>query len=227
MPDGISPCSCERSIHEQRRVVLTGGPGAGKTAVLEIVKRHLCRHVSVLPEAAGIVFSGGFWRRPSMSAQRAAQRAIFHIQREMERLVEEEGDTAIAFCDRGTLDGLAYWPDPAELFYSELEIDRKVEMSRYSTVIHLRTPSAEQGYNRGNPVRIESPREAAAIDRRIERAWNGHPRRFFVESSEDFLVKVRRTLELLRGELPECCAQCTSPPLDWRKPVQLRLRSKV
>jgi len=37
-------------------VVLTGGPGAGKTAFLEIARRNFCEHIAVLPEAASIVF---------------------------------------------------------------------------------------------------------------------------------------------------------------------------
>jgi len=36
------------------RIVVTGGPGAGKTAVLEIARRELA-HVEILPEAATIV----------------------------------------------------------------------------------------------------------------------------------------------------------------------------
>ena len=70
--------------------MLTGGPGAGKTAVLELALRSLCKHVAVLPEAAAIVFGGGFPRRTSVPARKAAQRAIFHVQRESERLVLED-----------------------------------------------------------------------------------------------------------------------------------------
>lgn len=47
-------CEC-RDPHAHTRVVLTGGPGAGKTAVLELVRQHFCEHVHVLPESAGIV----------------------------------------------------------------------------------------------------------------------------------------------------------------------------
>ena len=32
----------------------------------------------------------------------------------------------------------------------------------------------------------------------------GHPRRFFVEPTEDFLHKAAKTLALLRGEVPDC-----------------------
>jgi len=49
--------SCDRAVpHLRRRIVLTGGPGAGKTAVLELVQRSLCAHVRVL-EAAGDIGS--------------------------------------------------------------------------------------------------------------------------------------------------------------------------
>ncbi|MBL0889768.1 MAG: hypothetical protein IBJ19_04065 [Gemmatimonadaceae bacterium] len=37
-------------------MVLTGGPGAGKSAVLELARLFFCDHVRRLPEAAGIVF---------------------------------------------------------------------------------------------------------------------------------------------------------------------------
>ncbi len=70
-------CEC-REPHAHTRIVLTGGPGAGKTAVLELVRQHFCEHVHVLHEAAGIVFGGGFPRAADGNALRAAQRAIFY-----------------------------------------------------------------------------------------------------------------------------------------------------
>jgi predicted ATPase len=35
--------ACERAaVHVRRRVVLTGGPGAGKTALLEMIRQSFC-----------------------------------------------------------------------------------------------------------------------------------------------------------------------------------------
>ena len=76
-------CECS-AVHDRRRVVLTGGPGAGKTAVLELIRQSFCSHVKVLPEAASVVFGGGFPREDDEACRRAAQRAIFRIQRELE-----------------------------------------------------------------------------------------------------------------------------------------------
>lgn len=71
------PCECA-TAHDRRRVVLTGGPGAGKTAVLELIRQSFCEHVKVLPEAASVVFGGGFPREDDPECKRAAQRAIFY-----------------------------------------------------------------------------------------------------------------------------------------------------
>lgn len=71
----MAACEC-RNVHDRRRVVLTGGPGAGKTAVLEMIRQSFCSHVKVLPEAASVVFGGGFPREDDPDCRRAAQRAI-------------------------------------------------------------------------------------------------------------------------------------------------------
>ncbi len=198
-------CGCCEATHACRFVVLTGGPGAGKTAVLEMIRRTLCSHVVVLPEAASIIFSGGFQRKDSLAAKKGIQRAIYHVQREQERICEEEKTAAVVLCDRGTLDSLAYWPNSEESFFAELGTSTKKELVRYSSVIHLRTPSSELGYNHNNPVRIEEPSEAAEIDRKIAQVWEAHPKRQFVESTENFLEKASKAIALIAEELPDCC----------------------
>jgi len=204
-------CEC-RDIHKPRRVVLTGGPGAGKTALLEMIRQSFCPHVKVLPEAAGIVFGGGFPREADPACRRAAQRAIFHVQRELEATGESH-NAAIVLCDRGTIDGLAYWPGEARDFWSSVGATLEDELRRYDAVIHLRTPTREGGYNYQNPLRTESAVDAAGIDARILEAWQSHPRRFIVESSAVFLDKAATALEIVRGELPECCRRHAVPEI--------------
>lgn len=207
--DSRGRCECQER-HLRRRIVLTGGPGAGKTAVLEAIKTSLCSHVTVLAESAGIVFGGGFPRVDSMGARRAAQRAIFHVQRELETVADEE-DFAIVLCDRGLVDSMAYWPGPGEL-WSAIGMRREEALARYDAVIHLRVPDALHGYGRGNPLRVETAEEAAAIDRRILDAWSGHPHRHIVAATSDFLAKVSRVLTLVRQDLPRCCRNNLEPP---------------
>ena len=89
--------------HKAGLVVVTGGPGAGKTAIVEMAKKDFCQHVAILPEAASIIFGGGFWRLNTLNAKMAAQRAIFHVQREMEGLITSENRWALGLCDRGEI----------------------------------------------------------------------------------------------------------------------------
>lgn len=192
----LSPNSC-------RFIVLTGGPGAGKTAVMEAARMMFTEHVVILPEAASIVYSGGFPRFPNPTSVRAAQRAIFRVQEELERYAIEEGRTFVALCDRGIPDGAAYWPDGEEDFYRSLGAGKEEVFRRYATVIHLKTPSLSLGYNnRSNPMRIETPEEAAAIDGRIEKVWEGHPNRFIVPAKETFQEKLEHVKELIQAAFP-------------------------
>lgn len=207
----MPPCHCQHP-HERRSIVLTGGPGAGKTATLELIRKCFCSHVHLLPESAGIVFGGGFPRGSEPHLQRAAQRAIFYVQRELEEAAAGDAP-AILLCDRGTVDGAAYWPGPGEL-WSALGTTRAEQLARYFAVIHLRTPPAAGGYNQQNPLRIESALEAATIDDRILAAWEGHPNRHVVEASSDFLTKAQAAIAIVRQLLPACCHAAAAPLVD-------------
>jgi predicted ATPase len=198
-------CGCPNHHAECQLVAITGGPGAGKTAVLEVVRRHFCQHVTVLPEAASILFSGGVPRVPDLAGRRAAQRAIFHVQVELERMVRDAHRTAVVLCDRGTIDGLAYWDGDPDDLWRDVGVTRAAELARYAAVIHLRSPRDGHGYNHQNPMRTEDSDQAEAIDTRILAAWDGHPHRVVIQRSEDFVSKLARTLEAVRGMVPTCC----------------------
>jgi predicted ATPase len=205
--------------------VLTGGPGAGKTAVLELLRRTLCSHVAIAPESASILFRGGFPREDGEMARCAAQRAIVHVQLELETLVGSRPGVRVVLCDRGTLDSLAYWPRSRREFFEELETNEAEQLARYDVVIHVAPPDAHNGYHRDG-TRIETALEAAAIDERIVASWRDHPRRFSVPSLPDFLDKAARVIALIEAELPaECRTRACGAGLrrlgrhgvNWRK----------
>jgi predicted ATPase len=183
--------------------VLTGGPGAGKTAVLELAHQFFCKHLVMVPEAASLLFRGGFPRGPNAAQQTATQRAIFHVQRELEAATEATDHAAALLCDRGTVDGAAYWPGPNTL-WDEVGVRREDELLRYHSVLHLRVPLARD-YNHENAMRTETAEQAAQIDTRIAEAWHGHRRVFMIDSSTSFLDKAHRAIELIEAELPPCC----------------------
>lgn len=200
---GSYVCGCEAARHETRYLVVTGGPGAGKTAMLELAKRRFCPHVRVLPEAATMLFGAGFPRNPELEVRRAAQTAIFHVEAALERAIAAE-NVAVALCDRGTLDGLAYWPGDPESFFRELGTTLEREYARYTTVLHLRTPTKAH-YNRANPLRLEDVERARALDDRILDVWSRHADVHVINSADDFVEKARRALALIEAHLPACC----------------------
>lgn len=198
-------CTQSKATHGTRLIVITGGPGAGKTAVLEMAKKVLCDHVAILPEAASIVFGGGFWRLQSASAKMAAQRAIFHVQTEMENLVVGEDKWTVGLCDRGTVDGLAYWPKDENSFWEMSKSQASEEYQKYFAVIHLRSPTDLFGYNQKNPLRVETAVQASEIDDRIALAWGGHSNYEVIASSENFLTKAESAMKLISRFVPDCC----------------------
>jgi predicted ATPase len=185
-----------------RFIVLTGGPGAGKTAVMGAARQIFGPAISILPEAASIVYSGGFPRLGTPGSVRSAQRAICRVQEELERYAAVEEGACVGLCDRGIADGAAYWPDGFDSFFRSIGLSQREVFSRYHAVIHLRTPSAAWGYNLGNPMRTETADEAMRLDHRIERVWEGHPNRFIVPATETFPEKLEQVTELITAALP-------------------------
>src|SRR5689334_1641839 len=159
--------------------------------------------MAFVPEAAGILFRGGFPRPADPEQQRATQRAIFRVQRELEQLAELERPGAPALCDRGTLDGLANWPGTDRELFGEVGSSLEAELLRYSAVIHLEVPDAAN-YQVDPLLRPEPHARAVEIDRRILGAWARHPRRVLIPHSGDFLEKARRALAAIQCLLPAC-----------------------
>jgi len=54
-------------------------------------------------------------------------------------------------------------------------------------------------------VRGETARQAAELDARIERAYEGHPDRHFVPPSKRFVSKLDAVIALIDRYVPACC----------------------
>jgi predicted ATPase len=184
------------------RIALTGGPGGGKTTAADMLRREIGERIVVVPESATMLFSGGFPRCDELEARKAVQRAIFHVQRNLEELQSARFPHRVLLCDRGTVDGAAYWPstDPQE-FFTELGTTLEHELDRYDAVLFFETAAVgDLSIETGNPVRTESNAEAVALDARLRSLWSRHPNFVLIHHSNSFMAKIFEGLHVL-GEL--------------------------
>ena len=186
------------------RIALTGGPGAGKTTAGDLFRREIGDDVIVVPEAATILFGGGFPRVTEDRAVRSLQKAIFEVQHSLEDIQAARFPDRVLLCDRGTVDGAAYWPDGATEFFSAMSSTYEAELARYDVVLFFET-SAVGGirFEGGNRYRTESNEQAVALDTRLRELWSPHPRFHLVPHSTSFVRKVNTGLSILESVVAE------------------------
>ena len=173
------------------RIALTGGPGGGKTTAADLFRREIGDRVVVVPEAATMLFSGGFPRSSEPEALAAAQRAIYAVQRNLEDAQSARFPGRVLLCDRGTLDGAAYWPGPPEDFFATLSTSIEAEIDRYDAVIFFETAAVgNMSIEGGNPVRVETVAAAVDLDRRLRTIWQVHPHFTLVPHNASFFQKI-------------------------------------
>src|SRR5262245_6337300 len=114
-----------------KRIVLTGGPGSGKTVVATRLAKMHPQQVVLVPEAATQVYAmrNTRWDRLDLHGRRDVQRHIYRLQVEQEdRIAAQRSDRAMLL-DRGTIDGAAYWPDGPPAYWQDLDTTHARELS--------------------------------------------------------------------------------------------------
>ncbi|MBE5808354.1 MAG: hypothetical protein E7317_08440 [Clostridiales bacterium] len=189
------------------RIVLTGGPAAGKTTfvsrILHEFKQEDGWRVINIPETATELISG-FGIRPFGNCMTMLQFQDFVVadQLHKEKLALDAAqivseDNILILYDRALLDDKAYITDEefaqvlARFGLSESEV-----LAGYDAVIHLVTcaKGAEFAYNLGNEARTESLESAREMDDRTLRAWSGHSNLKIIDNAIDFEEKMNRAL---------------------------------
>lgn len=174
------------------KIVLTGGPSAGKTTIAEALAKAYWDRLAFVQESASVLYRGGFPRESSAEAIVCQQRAIYRVQIELENIAGLKKNQADLVCDRGTLDGLAFWPRAEADFFRQMETSKRQELARYDWVIHLET-AAKKAYQ-PSPIRRETYSEAKILDDRLKRVWSAHPQRLIVPNDLGFPLKIARTM---------------------------------
>ncbi len=185
-----------------RRIVLTGGPGSGKSTAASFLAREFVDELWVLPESATLLYKGGLPRASSHRGQQVAQRAIFTVQRSLEDATALQHPERVQLCDRATIDGAAYWPDGPDAFFQSLGTTRERELLRYDAVVFMHTAATlPAGYERDMDVRTEDTELAIDLDRRIFELYADHPRLVAIDSHTSFLHKLTTVRNAVAGLL--------------------------
>ena len=182
------------------RVVPTGGPGGGKTTAADLFRREIGDGVIVVPEAATLLFAGGFPRPSQPHAIRSAQNAIYNVQRGLEDIQAAQYPERVLLCDRGTVDGGAYWPDGPDSFFASVGSSHAAELDRYDAVIFFETAAAGgHGFESENRFRTESQQEAVDLDAELRSMWADHPEFTLIPHTASFFRKMTVSLAILEN----------------------------
>ena len=199
---------------ELTRIVITGGPSAGKTTGMSWIQNNLTKRgytVLFVPETATELITGGVapW---TCGSNTDFQRSLLQLQMEKERVFERAARTmnaekVLVVCDRGAMDNKAYMTE-AEFtaLLSEVGCSEVQLRDSYDAVFHLVTAAKGDGRfytTENNAARTETAEEAAALDDRIIAAWAGHPHLRIIDNAEDFSVKMRKLLAEINAFLGE------------------------
>lgn len=194
-----------------KKIVLTGGPCAGKTTALVKVIDHFSSmgfKVFTIPEVPTLFLQAGMdYLTKNRNFFYEGEKATLEIQLALEdkfmKMAEQVDEPSVIVCDRGAMDISAYmdatmWEDITGLvgtFTQQL-------IGRYDAVLHLVSAAdgAEEFYTTSsNAQRLEQKNEeglrvARELDKRVVNAWSGHPHLRVINNHQDFDTKLNRVL---------------------------------
>lgn len=193
----------EQNAVQITKIVITGGPCAGKTTAMSWVQNFFTKlgyAVLFVPETATELIGGGLtpW---TCGTGLDFQKCLMQLQLEKEKVFEQGASTmkaekVLLVCDRGALDNKAYMTEPEFAAVVSAMNSNEIELrDQYDAVFHLVTAAkgAEKFYTTANnTARTETPEQAAALDDKLIAAWTGHPHLRIVDNSSGFEDKMKR-----------------------------------
>lgn len=190
------------------KIVLTGGPCAGKTTALCYLQEKLADlgfHALIVPEAPTLLINSGSTPKDEILSTLHFQQSVLRVMCFLENEFEQNAQNmpnkkSILLCDRGIMDAKPYMP--GHIFKEVMEqCGLSVTESRdgrYDAIMHLRTAAlgAKEFYTlENNAARMETLEEAQEIDEETLQAWVGSPHLKIIDNSTDFGGKLKRLFQ--------------------------------
>lgn len=183
------------------KIVITGGPCAGKSSSLDIIKKHYenrdIKVVTLFETATDLINQGiAPWNcKTPLEFQRIRIKKQIEREKEIYEYVKTlNNDKIIILFDRGLLDSLAYTEKKDfENILKENNLNIISARDEYDAVFHMM--SVSKGHSDfytldNNQARIESVSEAKLLDDKIISSWVGHPHFRIIPSFNTFEEKV-------------------------------------
>lgn len=192
------------------KICLTGGPCAGKTTVLKLLKEKLKNDnyevITINEKATELIlekfcdptdyqnFNGEIFKREIIDEFKAEEKA---------RLSDKK---YVIITDRGLLDNVGYaGKDIMSKIFKKFDLTFEDANNNYDLVIHMYTAAKDnpEGYNlESNETRYETVEEAIFRDTKLLEAWENHYNRKTVSTqNNDFNSKLNTTIELIEEHL--------------------------
>ena len=217
------------------KIVLTGGPAAGKTTLVSRVLKEFKQEdgwrVITIPETATELISG-FGIKPFDNCMSMLQFQDFVVgdQIHKEKLALDAAqlvpeDNILILYDRALMDDKAYVSDE-EFAQVIARFDGRTEervLANYDMVLHLITcaKGAEFAYDLGNNARTESIEFAREMDDRTLRAWSAHPNLRIIDNDANFNNKIERALREIYRAVGEV------EPMAQKRKYLIAVRTKI
>lgn len=196
------------------KIVITGGPCAGKSTAILPIREAIGRlgyTVLFIAETATELICGGVapWTLNSMNDYQECQ---FFLQRDKEKAFltaagRMNSERVLIVCDRGLIDNKAYMGDECfSDFLGKIGVDEDELMNSYDAVFHLVTAAkgAEDFYTvDNNSARTEDMATARELDDRTMRAWSSHPHFYVIDNCGSIEEKMEKLVQKIRDFLTE------------------------
>lgn len=199
------------------RIVLTGGPCAGKTTILNNVKEELKRNgiqCLIVPEAATELINKGIdptiWDTYEFQ-EYVLERQLFYEEENYKYIDKFNGvvDRLVIIYDRGIYDNMAYFNNTMDFkrLLKEKELNTMITLDQYDLVLDLlsvATCKPEFYTLDNNKARMENVEIAKFLDKKTSNVWANHRNIRIISSNcsveEETNVVLNYIYDLINGK---------------------------
>ena len=211
------------------KIVLTGGPCAGKTTIINTINKYL-KQTNIpfvtIPETATELIVNGI--KPSTMSAYDFQDIVIKRQLSKEQEAEEyfqnhfaNYDKCVIIYDRGIFDNAAYMDDDGfQKLLSKYELKSMSKIDKYDLVLDLLSVASckKEAYNLNNEARTETLSEAEVLDTRTSNAWANHHNLKLLSSKVSLEEETKTVIDYINNVLNEIeCQEKVKYPVNILK----------